>query len=276
MANKIEVNYEDLEALSKRFSLNYDRWHQFTQLLKIRVNHVYATWDGKGAGMFEHEMENLVYPAVQRFAHALHAGQDTCKKIGQKFQDSEEEAGNLFKAADGADYTVMIGYIDNPVGWGDTQFKSGIPGSSINEGGGSSGGGKGAAGGSAGTATDADAAENDVPTSAGANPNSVGDNFGSVSHTDAALNAELPVSPFGPGGDLGAYFEDLAPADQAAMRKAGEDMAAEMHAINRAMADADESSSAAFAEYLTERLTNSMENNPEPPTISPDDGDGGK
>jgi WXG100 family type VII secretion target len=98
MANKIEVNYEDLEALSKRFSQNYDRWHQFTQLFKTQVNHVYATWEGKGADRFEHEMENLVFPAIQRFGHAMHAGQDTCKKIGQKFQDSEEEAGNLFKA----------------------------------------------------------------------------------------------------------------------------------------------------------------------------------
>jgi hypothetical protein len=47
-------------------------------------------------------MENLVFPAIQRFGHAMHAGQDTCKKIGQQFQDSEEEAGSLFKTDDGA------------------------------------------------------------------------------------------------------------------------------------------------------------------------------
>jgi WXG100 family type VII secretion target len=127
MANKIEVNYEDLEALSKRFSQNYDRWHQFVQLLKTRVNHVYATWEGKGADLFEHEMENLVLPAVQRLGNALHAGQDTCKKIGQEFQDCEEEAGNLFKA-DGD------GGAGGAAGGIDSQFRFFRPGLRFNEG----------------------------------------------------------------------------------------------------------------------------------------------
>jgi WXG100 family type VII secretion target len=108
MVNKIEVNYDDLQNLGSRFSQNYDRWQQYTQLLKTRVNHVYATWEGKGADMFEHEMENLVLPAIQRMSQALHTGQETCKKIGQTFHDCEEEAGSLFKTDDGGGAIPVI------------------------------------------------------------------------------------------------------------------------------------------------------------------------
>jgi WXG100 family type VII secretion target len=100
MAAKIEVNYEDLANLSTRFNQNLDCWHQYVQLLKTRLTRVYTTWEGKGAGSFEHEMEDLVLPAIHRLSKALHTGQDTCNKIGQSFHDAEEEAANLFKSDD--------------------------------------------------------------------------------------------------------------------------------------------------------------------------------
>lgn len=98
MADKTEVNYQEMEQIVRRFQKEEADINQILQQLNRRADTLSGNnWIGKGSDKFHTEMEGLVLPAMKRLAQALNSAEQTAKQILDTYRRAEEEAGNGFK-----------------------------------------------------------------------------------------------------------------------------------------------------------------------------------
>mgnify|MGYP001213455189 FL=1 len=98
MAEKSEVNYEQLENIVKRFRSEADAVNQLLTQTRGRVEGLHGTgWIGRGSDQFFGEMEQLVLPAMGRLVQALHTAAGAADNIAKIYHNAEDQGQGIFK-----------------------------------------------------------------------------------------------------------------------------------------------------------------------------------
>ncbi|OJX45869.1 MAG: hypothetical protein BGO78_11235 [Chloroflexi bacterium 44-23] len=97
MAEKTIVNYELLEAISKKFNNESEMIAQLTAKLRQKVFHMQKEWIGLGSDSFFDEMEMEILPSMKRLSDALLFTNKTVVDVAKIYHDGEEQSRNLFK-----------------------------------------------------------------------------------------------------------------------------------------------------------------------------------
>lgn len=99
MAEKSEVNYEQLENIVKRFRTEADAVNQLMTQTKGRVEGLHGNgWIGRGSEQFFGEMEQRVLPAMGRLVAALHAAAGAADNIVKIYRNAEDQGQGVFKS----------------------------------------------------------------------------------------------------------------------------------------------------------------------------------
>jgi len=98
-AEKIEVNYEQLEDARKRWDSLQSLVEAMEGRLRSRVDElVGGAWIGEAANRFSSEMNDTVLPKLKRLITALQTAADTTGKISSTMSDAEDQASGIFRA----------------------------------------------------------------------------------------------------------------------------------------------------------------------------------
>jgi WXG100 family type VII secretion target len=97
-AEVIQSKYEELENIARRF----EQQAQATRALQQRVQRSAGAlrnggWVGRGSTAFTSEMEQKLFPGLQRLFDALTAAHSTTVTIAQLIREAEEEAASVFR-----------------------------------------------------------------------------------------------------------------------------------------------------------------------------------
>jgi WXG100 family type VII secretion target len=99
MAEKSEVNYEQLENMVKRFRTEADAVNQLLTQTRSRVEGLHGTgWIGRGSEQFFGEMEQTILPAMGRLVQALHTASNAADSIAKIYHSAEDQGQGIFKA----------------------------------------------------------------------------------------------------------------------------------------------------------------------------------
>jgi WXG100 family type VII secretion target len=99
MADKTEVNYEELQAIVKQLTSEAEAMNQLMNMTRSRVEHLHGGhWIGRGSDQFFNEMEHLILPSMNKLVNALNTASNTVNQITTTFHEAENEAQNSFKS----------------------------------------------------------------------------------------------------------------------------------------------------------------------------------
>jgi len=99
MAEKSEVNYEQMENIIKRFRSEADAVNQLIGQTRGRVEGLHGNgWVGRGSDQFFSEMEQSVLPAMGRLVAALHAAAGAADNIVKIYHNAEDQGQGVFKS----------------------------------------------------------------------------------------------------------------------------------------------------------------------------------
>ena len=96
MADKIEVNYAELQRIAGGFSQGADQVDSMIQKIKAGYENLRSTWEGRGATAFFKEMDELVFPSLNKLKAALTQANQTTNQVASLFEQAESEASGLF------------------------------------------------------------------------------------------------------------------------------------------------------------------------------------
>jgi WXG100 family type VII secretion target len=100
MADRIDVDYDELTRIAKSFSSEADAIAQLTTQTRAKVAGLHGNgWIGQGSEAFFAEMENLVLPSMDRLQKALDDTSSRTLDVIKTFHDAEDEARSLFQSA---------------------------------------------------------------------------------------------------------------------------------------------------------------------------------
>jgi WXG100 family type VII secretion target len=98
MPDKTRVEYETLASVAAQFEREAQRIKQTTQGLARKVDTLCGpSWVGRGADVFQREMEGSVLPSLSRLEQALTESSRFLKAINKLFQEAETEAAGYLK-----------------------------------------------------------------------------------------------------------------------------------------------------------------------------------
>jgi len=98
MADRTELNGEQLQALAKNFQSEANELNSLLSQTRNKVNELHGNgWVGQGADQFNAEMEGLVLPAVQRLVAALHTASERINTILKIYDDAQQQSQGFFK-----------------------------------------------------------------------------------------------------------------------------------------------------------------------------------
>lgn len=101
-ARVIQCDYDDLASIMSNFSQQADQTRQLMEMMRRVVGDLQSGgWIGNGAQAFFAEMEDLVFPGMNRMADALADAGSATQRISELLRSAEEEAARLFQG-DGA------------------------------------------------------------------------------------------------------------------------------------------------------------------------------
>lgn len=99
MAEKSEVNYEQMGNIVKRFQTEADGVNQLLGQVRSRVEGLHGNgWIGRGSDQFFSEMEQLILPSLTRLVNALHAAGSAADNISKIYKNAEEQGKGAFKS----------------------------------------------------------------------------------------------------------------------------------------------------------------------------------
>ena len=97
MGSKVQLNYDELRLIVKKFRDEGEDIVQLRSSMRDRVHDLHKDWVGEGADKFFSEMENDLLPALLRLSGALFYAQDVLHKILQTIQSFDEDTAGYFK-----------------------------------------------------------------------------------------------------------------------------------------------------------------------------------
>lgn len=99
MAEKIEVNYDQMEQVAGRFanqSQAVQETHQKVHNSMSKLEN--GGWEGRGSNAFFAEMNGEVLPALHRLQSAIEEANRITKQIVQTMHNAEDEAASPFRS----------------------------------------------------------------------------------------------------------------------------------------------------------------------------------
>jgi WXG100 family type VII secretion target len=97
MAKTVQLNYDELTTIVKKFKENGEDYTKLHSNLRQRVQDLHKDWIGEGAEKFFEEMEVELLPALERLARAFFFSQDTLQKIMRIINEKDTETAGFFK-----------------------------------------------------------------------------------------------------------------------------------------------------------------------------------
>jgi WXG100 family type VII secretion target len=99
MAEKTELNYDQLQGFIKAFETEAEEILNLTKQTHSHVDHLHGgEWIGKGADKFFSEMHSDILPALNRLVQALNTASQTTRQIAEIFNSAEEETQGYFNS----------------------------------------------------------------------------------------------------------------------------------------------------------------------------------
>ncbi len=97
MADKLQVDYEEMEQISGKFAEMEDLINTMLSDIRSKMEDLRANgWQGRGSDKFYDEMTAEVIPAIEKLRAALEEGNHTCKQVNQVMREAEQSARSLF------------------------------------------------------------------------------------------------------------------------------------------------------------------------------------
>lgn len=98
MAERVEVNYDDLERIRSTFSQQSQEIQNMLRRMSNQVDGLRGGgWIGRGADAFYAEMDNEILPAIQRLIRALDEADRVVAQIMAEFRRAEEESRSVWE-----------------------------------------------------------------------------------------------------------------------------------------------------------------------------------
>ncbi len=97
MADKTLVDYDQMQGIANKFEAEGEELTRLLMQTRQKVHDTQSEWIGRGADSFNDDMENKLLPAFQRLCEALSLTNQITKSILAVYQQSEQQAANLFK-----------------------------------------------------------------------------------------------------------------------------------------------------------------------------------
>ena len=98
MADRTELNGEQLQVIAKRFQSEADELNNLLSQTRNKVDGLHGSgWIGRGADQFNNEMQSLLLPAVQRLVAALQAASNQVNAIVKIYDDAQSQSQSFFK-----------------------------------------------------------------------------------------------------------------------------------------------------------------------------------
>jgi WXG100 family type VII secretion target len=99
MAEKTELNYDQLQGFMKAFETEAEEIQALTKNTSSRVESLHGgEWIGRGADKFFNEMQSEVLPAMNRLVQALGTASQVTRQIAETFHSAEEETQGYFNS----------------------------------------------------------------------------------------------------------------------------------------------------------------------------------
>jgi WXG100 family type VII secretion target len=118
MAEKIQVDYEGLNALASQIGEQGDRAREIYNKIQTQAGTLATSWSGAGAKDFQLEVEDLVLPAIQRLYEGLERAGEIVAQIRADMTDAEDEAVQQLPGG-----IVLSEEMDFIEGWEDREYK---------------------------------------------------------------------------------------------------------------------------------------------------------
>lgn len=97
MADTVNINYQEMAAIAKKFSQQQQQIVNMERRLKSAVQSLHNQgWIGLGSDSFFREMEDKVLPGVDRLQAALAEASQETNKISKMLTEAEQGAAGLF------------------------------------------------------------------------------------------------------------------------------------------------------------------------------------
>lgn len=98
MADKNEINGEQLQAIAKKFQSEADELNNLLSQTRSKVDGLHGSgWIGKGADEFNNEMQSLMLPAFQKLVNALSNASEKVTAIMKIYEDAQSQSQGYFK-----------------------------------------------------------------------------------------------------------------------------------------------------------------------------------
>lgn len=102
-ADIIQAQYDQLEALARRFGKQADLQIALQKRVQTNATRLRTAWVGRGSDAFFAEMDGKVFPAMQRLIAALREADRVTRQMSELVHQAEDEASRLFSNRGGAE-----------------------------------------------------------------------------------------------------------------------------------------------------------------------------
>jgi WXG100 family type VII secretion target len=94
---KFQAQYSQLKQIAQKYQQLADQATQMQSQVKGGVDNLTQSWEGKGATAFFGEMNDLVFPGIDKLHTAMEQAAQITAQVAQTIQQAEEDAKNQFK-----------------------------------------------------------------------------------------------------------------------------------------------------------------------------------
>lgn len=92
MAETIQVNYEQLADVAKRFEQQFEECEQMVRRVMSSADELSnGGWEGDAATAFQTELNQDVHPGLKRLINGLEEGSQTANRVAQIMREAEEQ-----------------------------------------------------------------------------------------------------------------------------------------------------------------------------------------
>ena len=97
-ALKVQIQYDEFDGIVQRLQSQMEAVENMNTQIRQRVETLQGgAWICRGANMFYSEMNDLVFPGMERLRQGLETMIANAHEAASRFHSAEQEATNLFR-----------------------------------------------------------------------------------------------------------------------------------------------------------------------------------
>jgi WXG100 family type VII secretion target len=97
-ASKVQIQYDEFDGIIQRIQSQMEAVATMNSQVRQRVETLQnGGWIGRGANSFFSEMQDMLFPGMDRLRQGLENAAATARDVAGRFHTSEQEAANLFR-----------------------------------------------------------------------------------------------------------------------------------------------------------------------------------